>query len=161
MFIQQSQSANPTRESWSLQSRMQSCGETILLVEDETFVRNVTTEVLRSAGFSVLIAHNATEAQLKFTNHRSEIDLLLTDVILPGESGHRLAEKLRLQTPELKVLFVTGYAEELEGISSDDVQYLAKPFSIEALVRKIRELLDCQLVWPKADSLLRRASGGA
>ena len=82
--------------------------ETILLVEDEQFVREVTSEVLRSAGYMVLVAKNAAEAIGVYERSRAGVGLLLTDVVLPGESGHALATRMRRDNPRLKVLFVTG-----------------------------------------------------
>ena len=82
--------------------------ETILFVEDEAFVREMTCEVLRSAGYRVLTAKHAIEASQVYDRNRAEIKLLLTDVVLPGETGRTLAARLRRENPDLKVLFVTG-----------------------------------------------------
>ena len=117
-------------------------GETILLVEDEKFVREVTEQVLKSAGYKVLTAKNAAEAQVQYSRQCGELDLLLTDLLLPGETGRALARKLRLRQPELKVLFVTGYAEQLRPIEPEGTECLAKPFSSEVLLRKINDLLN-------------------
>ena len=116
--------------------------ETILLVEDEAFVREVTCEVLRSAGYRVLTAKNAAEAECVYEQRRGEVDLLLTDVVLPGETGRALAGRLRRETPELKVLLVTGYAEQMGLREAKAEECLAKPFSTEALLRRVRQLLD-------------------
>jgi PleD family two-component response regulator len=89
------------------------CAKTILFVEDEAFVRNVTAEVLRSAGYRVLTARNAEEALVAYREYPSAMDLLLSDVILPGETGLTLAARLRREDSGLKVLFVTGYAAQL------------------------------------------------
>ena len=132
---------------------MQGNAETILYVEDESFVRDVTREVLRSAGYTVLAARNAVEALAAYGEHRGQVDLLLTDVILPGETGCVLASKLRLQNPRLAVLLVTGYAEQVAahqvgpaagqaaGQADGQTECMAKPFSTVVLLRKIRELL--------------------
>jgi two-component system cell cycle sensor histidine kinase/response regulator CckA len=135
--------------------------ETILFVEDEAFVRNVTSEVLCSAGYTVLSCGNAAEALAAYNQHSSEVDLLLTDVILPGETGRTLAHKLRLQNPVLSVLFVTGYAEQLEALKTESVEYLAKPFSTGVLLRKIKEMLDHRQAWIGKQSVLRQAAGRA
>jgi len=82
--------------------------ETILFVEDEVFVREVTGEVLRSAGYHVLTAKNSVEALRVYQGNRAAVDLLLTDIVLPGETGLVLAGRLRRENPELRVLFVTG-----------------------------------------------------
>jgi CheY-like chemotaxis protein len=124
--------------------------ETILLVEDEAFVREVTCEVLRSAGYRVLTAKNAVEAVRIYNARRGGVELLLTDVVLPGETGRALAGRLRRATPELKVLLVTGYGAEMElpetknGAKQEAKcdECLAKPFSSEVLLQRVRQLLD-------------------
>jgi CheY-like chemotaxis protein len=116
--------------------------ETILFVEDEGFVREVTSQVLRSAGYRVLTAKNAAEAIHVFDQCSSEVELLLTDVVLPGETGRVLAAKLRQRNPELNILLVTGYAEQMRLQGCDREECLAKPFSSEALLRRVRQQLD-------------------
>ncbi len=117
--------------------------ETILLVEDEAFVREVTHEVLESAGYCVVTARNAMEA-LTERERMSHVDLLLTDVVLPGKSGRALARDLRSRQPGLAVLFVTGYATQLAEIETVQPAEacLPKPFSAAVLLRKLRELLN-------------------
>ena len=117
--------------------------ETILFVEDEAFVRDVTCDVLRSAGYRVLTAKNAVEAVREYAQRRGEVDLLLTDVILPGESGCALAGKLRWGNPGLKVLLVTGYVEQMGVRETECEECLAKPFSSGVLLRKVRQVIDC------------------
>ncbi|HET9308028.1 MAG TPA: response regulator [Candidatus Sulfotelmatobacter sp.] len=112
---------------------------TILLVEDETFVREVASEVLRASGYRVLTAKSAAEAMQIYENG-FDIDLLLTDVVLPGETGRVLAEKLRRANPRLPVLLATGYGEQMVGETSEEC--LAKPFSSEDLLRRVRQLLE-------------------
>jgi DNA-binding response OmpR family regulator len=112
---------------------------TILLVEDEAFVRDVTSEVLRSSGYAVLTARNAADAARLYEEHRYEISLVVTDVILPGQTGLALAAGLRRENPDLKVLFVTGYPEQMKGMGEDDC--LAKPFSTDALLARVGRLL--------------------
>ncbi|HSY92592.1 MAG TPA: response regulator [Candidatus Binatus sp.] len=116
--------------------------ETILLVEDEAFVRDVTCEVLRSAGYRVLAARNAADAVSMYEARSGEVELLLSDVVLPGETGPAMARRLRREHPELKVLFVTGYAEQMGLLEGKQEEFLAKPFSAEALLRKVRQVLD-------------------
>lgn len=117
-------------------------GETILFVEDEAFVRKVTCEVLRSAGYRVFPAKGAAEAVPIYDQRRDEVDLLLTDVVLPGETGRALASRLRRERPELPILFVTGYAEQMGPRESKSEECLAKPFSAEVLLRRVRHMLD-------------------
>ena len=115
---------------------------TILLVEDEAFVREVTGEVLRSAGYRVFIARNPKEAELLHEKYGDEMDLLITDIVLPGEDGCALAQKLREKQPRLRVLFVTGYGNRMEGHDGDELDWLAKPFSSLALLERVGKLLN-------------------
>lgn len=129
---------------WTDSDRLNELAEpvTILLVEDEEFVRQVTSEVLRSAGYHVMTARNAAEAEAAFRRAGDQVNLLLTDVVLPGESGCSLSMKLRRLNPQLKVLLVTGYAEQLVLQQSDQERCLAKPFSRGVLLESVRQLLD-------------------
>jgi two-component system cell cycle sensor histidine kinase/response regulator CckA len=114
---------------------------TILLVEDETFVRDVTSEVLQAAGYGVLSAKNATEAVHQYERHCGVVDLLLTDVVLPGESGRTLAHRLQQRNPSLQVLLVTGYGEQMTRDPAHEAECLPKPFSSAALLQRIRQML--------------------
>lgn len=118
--------------------------ERILLVEDDLAVRKVTARMLGARGYRVLEAHDATAALHQLHLVRP-IDLLITDVVLPGVSGRELADIVRSTWPEIKVLFVTGYTDDvvLKGkLMSDNVALLQKPFTAEALGRRVREVLD-------------------
>jgi two-component system, cell cycle sensor histidine kinase and response regulator CckA len=119
--------------------------ETILLVEDEDPVREVTALLLESLGYEVLQVSNAKDALNLVENTRAKIDLLFTDVIMPGMSGRELVEALRLRDPGLKVLFQSGYTDDMvirHGILRAEVAFLQKPFTVDALAKKIREGLD-------------------
>jgi DNA-binding NtrC family response regulator len=116
--------------------------ETILLVEDETFVREVTCEVLRKAGYQVLSTKNADEAMTQYDGCGGEIDLLLTDVGLPGKNGRVLANSLTQRNSGLQVLYVTGYLEFTRCQQGDTSNWLSKPFSSEVLLAQVRRLLD-------------------
>ncbi len=119
--------------------------ETILVVEDEPLVRSLTTTVLQQYGYTVLIAEDASEASEIFTVHRESIDLLLTDVVMPGISGVELSAGLLRQEPQLKVVFMSGYVDNklnLTGISHSPHPFLKKPFGSEALTRIVRQTLD-------------------
>jgi two-component system, cell cycle sensor histidine kinase and response regulator CckA len=114
--------------------------DTILVVEDEAFVRKITCEVLESAGYHVLQARNAAEARTVFRDHRKTVQLLLTDVILPGGNGRELAREFKTMNPALRVICVSGYPENVitqKGVAKDGCFYLQKPFSAESLLRKI------------------------
>ena len=116
---------------------------TILFVEDERLVREVASEVLRSAGYAVLVARNAAEALEIYERFPGHIDLLLTDVVMPGKNGRELATELRGLCPTIKTLFTTGYAAQMTLRDPEDnmESYLAKPFSAQSLARKVREVL--------------------
>ena len=116
--------------------------ETVLLVEDENFVREVTNEVLKSAGYRVFTARNATEA-LAHGESLRQVDLLLTDIVLPGKDGRVLAGVLRSLQPNLPVLFVSGYPLRLAEIAAAEPAeaWLPKPYSVAALLQKVRQVL--------------------
>jgi two-component system, cell cycle sensor histidine kinase and response regulator CckA len=118
--------------------------ETILVVEDHAFVREVTCKVLQGVGYRVLSARDSAEAVRRHETNRGEIDLLITDVILPGENGRVLAGKLRTRAGRLRVLFVTGYAEQIGLLNEDAVACLAKPFSSRTLLESVRRVLDAK-----------------
>jgi CheY-like chemotaxis protein len=135
--------------------------ETILFVEDEAFVRNVTCEVLQSAGYQVLPAKNAAEAMHLYEQNAGEVDLLLSDVVLPGETGWALACKLRRENPVLAILLITGYAEQMGLREARPEEFLAKPFSTETLLRRVRQLLDRSELRIGAEEMVRRAGDNA
>ena len=132
---------------------------TILFVEDEAFVREVTGEVLRSAGYRVLSAKNAAEAVRLYDAHRGEVELLLTDIVLPGESGRALSRRLRHENPGLKILLVTGYAEQLGLLETEEEEFLAKPFSTEVLLRRVSRLLQRTELPVRTEALVKDACG--
>ena len=118
--------------------------ETVLVVEDEETVRNVTVRVLADAGYTVVAAHEGREA-LEIMRGGHGIDLVVTDVVMPVLGGGDLAERLAIERPDLPVLFMSGYtgAELLErGLAGADERFLQKPFAPESLLRKVRTLLD-------------------
>lgn len=117
----------------------------ILLVEDEDFVREMTSEILESAGYRVLTARNAAEASASFFRYRRVVRLLLTDVVLPGQNGRDLAHELSGANSHLRTIFISGYPENAvtrHGIQDEGVCYLAKPFSAEALLQRVQDVLD-------------------
>ena len=119
--------------------------ETIILVEDEKIVREMTLKLLKRLGYKVIAYSNGEKAILSLQNSVSPIQLLLTDIILPGMNGHTLAKQLTALRPKLKVLFTSGYAENLiarRGIRDQGINFIAKPYSPQDLAKKIREILD-------------------
>jgi two-component system, cell cycle sensor histidine kinase and response regulator CckA len=117
--------------------------ETILLVEDEDSVRVIIGAVLRRKGYRVLEASDARVACDLFARHGRAIDLLLTDVIMPGVNGPALAQRLIGERPELRVLFISGYSDMAITLGSDNpnVGFLSKPFTASALAGRVREML--------------------
>ncbi|MCH7626416.1 MAG: GAF domain-containing protein [Chloroflexi bacterium] len=120
--------------------------EKILLVEDEPMVREVTAHVLREQGYTVVEAANGVEAVRAFSEDTiTDIDLLLTDIVMPLMSGRELAEKVKLMHPGIKVLYASGYTDDeivRREIMTDDRQFIMKPFTPLTLTKKVREALD-------------------
>ncbi len=117
---------------------------TILVVEDEAFVREVVGEVLCSAGYRVLKAQNAAEALFVFHRYREKVELLLTDVVLPDRNGCDLASEFALLCHGVPTVFISGYPENAvvrKGFRRREWFYLPKPFSRAALVQKVSEAL--------------------
>ena|SRR5579862_3441087 len=135
--------------------------ETVLLVEDEVFVRNVTREILQAAGYRVLSAGDALAANRLYDEYGPEVDLLLTDMTLPGENGGELAARLRRQNPELRVLLMTGYADQIAVLEDAGEEYLLKPFGSNVLLRKVGKLVDEAKAQAEQVGLIMRACVGA
>jgi len=115
---------------------------TVLLVEDEDFVRKVTAEVLRSLGYQVLVACNADEATAIFMKHSSRVRLVVTDLVMPGKNGRKLAKTLSEISPGLSVILTSGHpAMVSDDKSAAQLHYLPKPYSVESLTRKIDQVL--------------------
>ena len=121
--------------------------ETILLVEDEEMVRSMMTMILQQSGYKVLEAANGLEAVAVAEKHEEPVHLLMTDLVMPHLSGREVADRLTALKPTLRVLFISGYTEDLivhQGVESSSVDFLHKPFNLEVLKNKVREVLDRQ-----------------
>ena len=119
--------------------------ETILVAEDEAVIRDLIHHGLSANGYSVLLAGSGLEAEQIARNYKGQIQLLITDVIMPKMSGADLARRLLDVRPELRVLYMSGYTDDSvgqHGVPSGAVAFLQKPFSMNALARKVREVLD-------------------
>ena len=119
--------------------------ETILLVEDDPLVRGLAQEILKSRGYSVLVAERPEAALEICRQHAGRIDLVLTDVIMPGMNGRDMADEILAMRPEVGVLFMSGYTDTVavrNGNSGKRTSFLQKPFSPTVLGRKVREMLD-------------------
>jgi two-component system cell cycle sensor histidine kinase/response regulator CckA len=116
--------------------------ETILLVEDEDSLRGLVENILHQSGYNVLVAANGSEAIRVAESHPGTIHLLLTDVVMPEMSGQIVAEKLTALRPGIKVIYMSGYTGYKDrGLLDQDVSVIAKPFTRDALLRKLRDAL--------------------
>lgn len=121
-------------------------GERIMVVDDEGSLRKLVARKLKRQGFDVIEAEDGPHAESTWSEHTADVDLLLTDLRMPnGFSGLELARRLQKKRPDLKVLFMTGYSEDLqeEGAGlEENVDFVSKPFGLDALMGVIRERLD-------------------
>ena len=127
------------------EATMSSIIQKILLVEDEAAVRTVIQTGLESFGYRVIVAGSAMDAIQLMQTHGPEIDLLITDVVMPGMSGRQLSDQLRIQFPNLKILFVSGYTDDAvvrHGVEDSSDSLLLKPFTPAELAQRIRTLFD-------------------
>ena len=124
--------------------------ETVLLVEDETDVRMLTCEFLKSAGYQVLTAADGEEGLDIGKRFASEVDILVTDVVMPRMRGPELAKHLKKELPDLKVVYMSGYTEEFSEVPShlQGVYFLQKPFSRDELLRKVHDALKGKPIEP-------------
>jgi two-component system, cell cycle sensor histidine kinase and response regulator CckA len=116
----------------------------VLLVEDEDLIRDLAEQILGEAGYRVLPAANAGEAMEIAERLDEPIDLLLTDLVMPGISGADLAQRLALRHPGMRILYMSGYSDSLifrHGVLQERAAFLRKPFSAAELERRVAELL--------------------
>jgi CheY-like chemotaxis protein len=119
--------------------------EVVLLVEDEDTVRRLAGTLLGNRGYTVLEARNGVEALALCKVRRTSIDLLLTDLVMPEMGGRELAEQAAALYPNMKVLIMSGYTDDAlarEGIKVRGTPFLQKPFTLQELARRVREVLD-------------------
>jgi signal transduction histidine kinase/CheY-like chemotaxis protein len=125
-------------------------GEIVLIVEDDAFVRGLAAEILGERGYHVLVAPDGEEAIRLAEGYSGPIDLVLTDVILPGMNGRQVAERLTRSRPDLRVLFMSGYTDDViarasatggTGALAPGLRFLQKPFTLESLASGVREAL--------------------
>ncbi|MDP8223827.1 MAG: PAS domain S-box protein [Candidatus Lernaella stagnicola] len=120
-------------------------GETVLLVEDEEMLRTLVKKILELNGYRVLVADTGADALALATKNADGLDLLLTDVIMPGMNGKELYERITEFRPDLRVLFMSGYTAEViarHGVLEEGVAFIEKPFNVDDLAKKVREVLD-------------------
>jgi two-component system cell cycle sensor histidine kinase/response regulator CckA len=144
IYLPAASAGPPPEEGTGSTGQERRISETVLVVDDQAEVRSFTVEVLRSHGYTVLEAASGEEGQRLCETHDGPIHLLLTDVVMPGVTGRKLAERARRARPDLKVLYVSGYAEDIPAggaVSEPGVAYLPKPFSPQRLLSKLEDLL--------------------
>jgi len=118
--------------------------ETVLLVEDEESVRQLVRETLQARGYRVVEAENGQAGLAAAVQHKGVIDLVITDVVMPGMGGHELAREVVKIRPTTKVLYLSGYTEDTivsDGTIESGTAFLQKPFTLQNLSRKVREVL--------------------
>ena len=123
---------------------LKSQGETILLAEDESVVRELAVRILEKAGYHVLVAHDGDHAVALFHQHADRIDLALLDVVMPHKSGRAVCEEIRAFKPNLAVLFTSGYGRAHLGADfepQEGTELIHKPFEPSELLAKVREIL--------------------
>jgi CheY-like chemotaxis protein len=121
--------------------------ETILLVEDEHVVLDLTASILKGAGYKVVTASTPNEALEKMAQQTDPIHIMITDVVMPNMSGPKLARKMLAEHPEMKLIFMSGYTDDAvveNGFRQPGSVFLQKPFSPYVLKAKVRELLDSE-----------------
>jgi two-component system cell cycle sensor histidine kinase/response regulator CckA len=121
--------------------------KTILLVEDDVTTLLVLRRMLERLGYRVLIAEDGAKALKVYEEHGDKIDLLLTDVVMPGLSGPKLAERVRLSRPQIPVLFISGFVDQGSAVGDmlTGAAFLSKPIAEDRLAKKIGELVTSQL----------------
>ncbi len=121
--------------------------ETILIVEDNAQVRDISREILKRRGYTVLIAENGKEALTILKQQKEPVDLILSDVVMPEMDGKNLLDRMAVYYPGVKVLFMSGYTDDViahRGVLYEDANFIQKPFTAYALSIKVREILEDQ-----------------
>jgi PAS domain S-box-containing protein len=147
IYLPQAQAPATTveRPRSALDSKRRRGGETILVAEDEEGVRSLIVQVLQMNGYTVLAACNGADALRLCEQHASPIHLVISDLVMPHLGGRELVDRLQARRPTLQALFLSGYTDDaliVRGLSVGEIAFLEKPFSPDALARKVRELLD-------------------
>jgi PAS domain S-box-containing protein len=145
IYLPRLATANVVEDTPAERTAGEGLGETILVVEDDADVRAYVVEVLRELNYNVLEAHDATAALAVMDRRGSRVDLLLTDVVLPGINGRELAQQMQGRQPDIKVLFMTGYSRNAivhQGRLDPGVEVVQKPVTQVELSARIRDLLD-------------------
>lgn len=130
-----------------MDSEASNASRTVLVVDDDAPVLRVASKVLQRVGYEVLEANGGAEALELAEERGGAIDLLLTDVVMPGMGGRELSQEMTARYPEVRVLFMSAYTEDeviLQGVRVAEVDFISKPFTVEGLRAKVREVLNGQ-----------------
>jgi PAS domain S-box-containing protein len=149
IYLPQDQARMPVKVDAEAEKLVERGHETILLVEDEPAILEMTTMMLTGFGYMVVVAANPGEAICLAQEHKGRIDLLMTDVVMPEMNGRDLARSLLSLYPELKRLFMSGYTADViahHGVLDSGVHFIQKPFSMSELAAKVRETLDSESI---------------
>ena len=155
VYLPQSETASQKTDAKVVELAPPAGSEIILLVEDEDVVRGLAQKILEYSGYKVLAASRGEEAIRLAQEGTEPINLLLTDVVMPGISGKEVADRVLELLPGLKVVFMSGYTDEAivhHGVLDANVEFIQKPFTPAALLKKVRAVLDSELVTSHSDS---------
>ena len=147
IYFPRADEAGATEETAAVEPAIPRGSETVLLVEDEGTLRELIRECLESSGYAVVEARHGAEALTLCERHPDPIHLLMTDVVMPGISGRELAGQVKAVRPGIRTVYMSGYTDDavvLHGVLSEGMAFLQKPFTQEALARKVREVLDAR-----------------
>ena len=127
------------------QPRQMPISSTIMVVEDEAMVRDLAENILKRQGYQVLSADSGADCLRRLTDHSGPLDLLLTDVIMPGMNGRDLYRAVRRQFPQVHVLYMSGYTDDVilhHGVLEEGIHFIQKPFSVDGLIAKVGQILE-------------------
>jgi CheY-like chemotaxis protein len=147
IYLPRVESGTPSQPEAKSRSEILGGTETVLVVEDDKGVRGAIVAILKKRGYKIIEAPSGKEAIGLLTRQKEPIALMITDVVMPEMSGKQLADQVRTLRPEIKILFLSGYTENViahHGVLEPGINFLAKPFSIQSLTKKVREVLDQQ-----------------
>ncbi|HDD44886.1 MAG TPA: response regulator, partial [Candidatus Desulfofervidus auxilii] len=129
----------------AMEFHLPSIKATILVVEDEEEIRNLLREMLEHLGYEVIIAETGMKALRLFDKYKDKINLIITDVVMPQISGKELVEKIKKEYPEIKVLYMSGYPENViahYGVLEEDINFISKPFTLMELTKKLKKIFN-------------------
>jgi PAS domain S-box-containing protein len=150
IYFQRAEGASAVEELPAVTTETATGTETILIVEDQAGLRALMCEILRRNGYMVLPAENGRDALLLAANYSGEIDLVITDLVMPKMGGREVAERLPVSHPEAKVLYMSGYVDDIHELLAGGHAFIDKPFSPDALLRKVREVIDQPSQWRRS-----------